>query len=155
MKMNENRNQEYFRQTFDEVYAPEGLYGKVMNLNMEKKKFVTRNVIRAAVCVFTVTVGMFAAAGGICYAATGESLVKKIKVELDGEEKAVKWSDDGKNAHGEIEIPDGDGEKFEISIPDTKPEDMDISVNINKAEDTVEIDIRMDELSEETSAQDR
>lgn len=96
MKMNENQNQEYFRQTFDEVYAPEGLYGKVLNLNMEKKKFATRNVIRAAVCVFAVSAGMFAAAEGICYAATGESVVKKIKVEIDGEDKELKWSDDGK-----------------------------------------------------------
>lgn len=152
MKMNENQNQEYFRKTFEEVYAPEGLYGKVLNLNMEKKKFATRNVIRAAVCVFAVTAGMFAAAEGICYAATGESVVKKIKVEIDGEDKELKWSDDGKNAHGEIEIPGGDGEKFEISVPDTKPDDMDISVNINKAEDTVEIDIRVDEPSEGKAA---
>lgn len=56
------------------------------------------------------------------------------------------------NAHGEIEIPGGDGEKFEISVPDTKPDDMDISVNINKAEDTVEIDIRVDEPSEGKAA---
>lgn len=151
-------NQEKFKQTYDEIHAPEGLLGKVMDLHMEKKEFKTRNVVKAAVCAIAVTLGMFGAGNGICYAATGETLVTKMKVVINGEEteKDIEWTQKGDTYHGEITIPGEDNSSVTVyTISDEMPEDMDVFLDIHKEEvegedgiveeETVELEIREEE----------
>lgn len=151
-------NQEKFKQTYDEIHAPEGLLGKVMDLHMEKKEFKTRNVVKAAVCAIAVTLGMFGAGNGICYAATGETLVTKMRVVINGEEteKDIEWTQKGDTYHGEITIPGEDNSSVTVyTISDEMPEDMDVFLDIHKEEvegedgiveeETVELEIREEE----------
>lgn len=152
------KNYEKFKQTFDEVHAPEGLLGKVMDLQMEKREFKTRNFVKAAVCVLAVTIGMFAASNGICYAATGESLVTKMKIVINGEEtqQDVEWTQQGDSYVGEIVIPSEDGSSVTVfTVSDDIQENMDVTMEIFKEktegedgvveEETVEIEITEEE----------
>lgn len=137
-------NQEKFKQTFDEVHAPEGLLGKVMDMHMEKKEFKTRHLVKAALCALAVTCGVFAAGNGICYAATGESLVTKMKIVINGEEteKDVEWTKKGDAYHGEIVIPSEDGSSVTVlTVSDDIPENMDVFMEISKEEVPEEDDI--------------
>lgn len=131
------KNQEKFKQTFDEIHAPEALLGKVMDLQMEKKEFKTRNLVKAAVCALAVTLGMFGAGNGICYAATGESLVTKMKIVINGEETVqdVEWKQTEEGYHGEVVIPDEDGASVTVfTVSDDIPENMNVSMEISKEE---------------------
>ncbi len=154
-------NQEKMKQTYDEIHAPEGLLGKVMDLHMEKKEFKTRKLVKAAVCALAVTIGVFAASNGICYAATGESLVTKMMVVINGEETSydVNWTQQGNVYHGEVVIPSEDGSSVTVfTVSDDIPEGMDVSMEINKEEtegedgvveeETVEIEIHDEEKVE-------
>lgn len=153
-------NQEKFKQTYDAIHAPEGLLGKVMDLHMEKKEFKTRHVIKAAVCTLAVTIGTFAATNGICYAATGESLVTKMKIVINGQEteKDVEWTKNGDTYHGEIVIPSEDGSSVTVyTISDDIPESMDVNMEIYSEEtegedgiveeETVEVEITDEETT--------
>ena len=156
------KNHEKFKQIYDEVHAPEGLYGKVMDLYMKKKEFKTRNLVKVAVCALAVTLGLFGAGNGICYAATGETLMTKMKVIINGEEtqQEVNWSRNGDAYHGEVVIPNEDGSSVTIfTVSDELPENMDVVMDITQdgkenedgitTEDTVEISVLENETVEE------
>ena len=146
-------NQEKFKQTFDRVHAPEALLGKVMDMQMEKKEFKTRNLVKALVCAIALGLGLFGAGNGICYAATGESLVTKMKVVINGEEtqQDVEWKKQGDVYHGNVTIPSEDGSSVTVlTVSDDIPENMDVYMDISKeetagedgvTEETVEIEI--------------
>lgn len=151
-------NQEKFKQTFDQIHAPEALLGKVMDMQMEKKAFKTRNLVKVLVCAFALGVGLFGAGNGICYAATGESLVTKMKVMIDGKETSydVEWKQQGDVYHGNITIPSEDGSSVTVlTVSDDIPENMDVYMEISKdktfgedglvEEETVEIEIKEEE----------
>nr|MBQ8253452.1 hypothetical protein [Lachnospiraceae bacterium] len=152
-------NAEKFKRIYDELHAPEDLLGKVMDLKMEKSEFKTRNVIKAAVCALAVTIGTFVAGNGICYAATGESLVTKIKVVINGEEteKDVQWTQNGDAFHGEIVIPSEDGASVTVlTVSDDIPENMNVSMEYQEGEsvgegDAVTEDTVILEVSEDES----
>ena len=130
-------NQEKFKQTFDQVHAPEALLGKVMDLQMEKREFKTRNLVKVAVCALALGLGLFGAGNGICYAATGESLVTKIKVVINGEEmqQDIEWTQQGDIYHGEAVIPSEDGSSVTVlTVSDDIPENMDVVMEISKDE---------------------
>ena len=150
--------QEKFKQTFDVVHAPEDLLGKVMELHREKKEFKTRNLIKAAVCVLAVTMGVFAAGNGICYAATGESLVTKVKIIINGEEiqpMDMEWKKNGEEYTGSIVFPDQEGSSSGFVITtDENPEDVVIdiiteekSVDDDKVEEVVVMEIDEEDAS--------
>ncbi len=82
-------NRDYVRGAYDEIHAPDALFGKVMDMkNKEVKKFDKRNVLKyaAAFAAFAVA---FAGSNGICYAATGETWVEKAYVYINGEKQEV------------------------------------------------------------------
>ncbi|MBQ9934269.1 MAG: hypothetical protein IJO70_00290 [Lachnospiraceae bacterium] len=82
-------NRDYVRGAYDEIHAPDALFGKVMDMkNKEVKKFDKRNVLKyaAAFAAFAVA---FAGSNGICYAATGETWVEKAIVYINGEKQEV------------------------------------------------------------------
>ena len=130
-------NQEKFKQTFEQIHAPEALLGKVMDMQMEKKEFKARNFVKVAMCVFALGLGLFGAGNGICYAATGETLITKMKVVINGEEmqQDVEWTQQGDAYHGEAVIPSEDGSSVTVfTVSDDIPENMDVRLEISKDE---------------------
>lgn len=152
-------NQEKFKRTYDEVHAPEELLGKVMDLQMEKREFKTRNMVKAAVCAIALGLGLFGAGNGICYAATGESLVTKMKVVINGEEtqQDVQWTQNGDVFHGEVVIPSEDGSSVTVlTVSDDIPENMHVEMEYQEggtegADGTVTEDTVILEINEDAS----
>lgn len=144
-------NQEKFKQTFDQIHAPEALLGKVMDMQMEKKEFKARNIVKVAVCVLALGLGLFGAGNGICYAATGESLVTKMKVMIDGKETSydIEWKQQGDVYHGNITIPSEDGSSVTVlTVSDDIPENMDVIMEISKDKNTCEDGVTEEEVVE-------
>ena len=82
-------NRDYVRGAYDEIHAPDALFGKVMDMkNKEVKKFDKRNVLKYAAAFMAFAIA-FAGSNGICYAATGETWVEKAIVYINGEEHEV------------------------------------------------------------------
>ena len=82
-------NRDYVRGAYDEIHAPDALFGKVMDMkNKEVKKFDKRNVIKYAAAFMAFAIA-FAGSNGICYAATGETWVEKAYVYINGEKQEV------------------------------------------------------------------
>ena len=130
-------NQEKFKQTFDQIHAPEALLGKVMDMQMEKREFKTRNMVKVAICAIALGIGVFGAVNGICYAATGEILVTKMKIVINGEEtmQDVEWTQQGDAYHGEVVIPSEEGSSVTVlTVSDDIPENMDVTMEIIKDE---------------------
>lgn len=116
------KNKEKFKRTYDDIHAPEALLWKVMDMNKEKntKKFRMRNAMKYAVCTLAITAVTGLASNGICYATTGESLVTKIKVSINGGENEVVLDENGK---GQITIPKEDGSEQVVQVnPKSKEE---------------------------------
>lgn len=113
------KNRDYVRGAYDEIHAPDALFGKVMN--MKKKENNMRNVLKYAAAAFGVFAITFAASNGICYAATGETWVGKAIVYINGEkqEKDITWTQDGDTLVGEVEIAAEEGVVYEVvEVPD-------------------------------------
>ena len=107
---------EKIRQVYDEIHAPEVLLGKVME--MKKDEFKGRRMVKyiaAAVLALAITV---VASNGICYAATGETWIGKMKVWINGVETEhdVTWHQEGDVLYGTIEMEIEEGEPFEMEI---------------------------------------
>lgn len=122
-------NRDYVRGAYDEIHAPDALFGKVMDMkNKEAKKFDKRNVLKYAAAFAAIAVA-FAGSNGICYAATGETWVEKAYVYINGEKQEVDmtWSQDGDTLVGQAEITTDDGVVCEVEeVPN---EDGDIVVD--------------------------
>ncbi|MBO5387489.1 MAG: hypothetical protein J6A59_05040 [Lachnospiraceae bacterium] len=122
-------NRDYVRGAYDEIHAPDALFGKVMDMkNKEVKKFDKRNVLKYAAAFMAFAIA-FAGSNGICYAATGETWVEKAYVYINGEKQEVDmtWSQDGDTLVGQAEITTDDGVVCEVvEIPN---EDGDIVVD--------------------------
>ena len=104
------------RQVYNEIHAPEALLGKVME--MTKDEFKGRMMVKyiaAAVLALVITV---VASNGICYAATGETWIGKMKVWINGveTEQEVTWQQDGDVLYGVMEMEVEEGEPFEMEI---------------------------------------
>ena len=107
---------EKIRQVYNEIHAPEALLGKVME--MKKDEFKGRMMVKyiaAAVLALVITV---VASNGICYAATGETWIGKMKVWINGveTEQEVTWQQDGDVLYGVMEMEVEEGEPFEMEI---------------------------------------
>ena len=79
--MNENKK---IKDVYDQIHAPEALLGKVME--MKKDTFKFRNCVKCAIAAVAALALTFVASNGICYAATGETWISKIKVNINGNE---------------------------------------------------------------------
>ena len=104
------------KNVYDEIHAPEALLGKVME--MKKDEFKGRRMVKyiaAAVLALAITV---VASNGICYAATGETWIGKMKVLINGveTEQDVTWQQDGDKLIGIMEMEVEEGEPFEMEI---------------------------------------
>ena len=104
------------KSVYDEIHAPEVLLGKVME--MKKEEFKGRMLVKyvaAAVLALIITV---VASNGICYAATGETWISKIKILVNGEEREqdIIWYQEGDVFYGTIEIEAEEGEPMEVTV---------------------------------------
>ena len=144
---------------YDEIHAPEALLGKVME--MKKEEFKGRMMVKyiaAAVLALVVTV---VASNGICYAATGETWIGKMKVWINGveTEQEVTWQQDGDVLYGVMEMEVEEGEPFEMEIV-TEGEETDrfeevVIVAVTTEADEEEDETETDEApeSDETEAE--
>ena len=104
------------RQVYDEIHAPEALLGKVME--MKKDEFKGRRIVKYIAAAILALAIMVAASNGICYAATGETWIGKMKVWINGveTEQDVTWQQDGDTLVGIMEMEVEEGEPFEMEI---------------------------------------
>ncbi len=139
------KNREYVREAYDEIHAPEALFGKIMD---RKKESNMRNVLKYAVAAFGVFALTFVTSNAICYAATGETWVKKAIIYINGEETEADmiWTQEGDALVGRaemdtengavtqvIEVPDASDdlevENVVIEITDTNVDEYEIELN--------------------------
>ncbi len=129
------KNREKVERLYNEIHAPEALVWKVkdMNMEMETKKLKKKNVVKYAVCALAVMAMTFVASNGICYAATGETLVAKVKWIINGEESELdmNWTKDGDNYKGEVVYPDENGSEKSVVIETKNPDGVLPEVFIN------------------------
>ena len=111
-------NRDYVRGAYDEIHAPDALFGKVMDMkNKEVKKFDKRNVLKYAAAFAAIAVA-FAGSNGICYAATGETWVEKAYVYINGEkqEQEINYTQEGDTEVGEIQLEVDEDDDVEVSL---------------------------------------
>lgn len=109
-------NKDRVADAYNEIHAPDALKRKVMNMNEEKKNKIPaiRKVAKPAICAVATMATIIVASNGICYAATGESLLAQIKLVINGEtvEQEVNLNEEG---YGEVLVSLGElGEKKEL-----------------------------------------
>lgn len=111
-------NRDYVRGAYDEIHAPDALFGKVMN--MKKKENNMRNVLKYAAAAFGVFALTFAGSNGICYAATGETWVEKAIVYINGEKQEVDVTvtQQGDTAVAEMSLTVDEKDDVVVSIVD-------------------------------------
>lgn len=162
------KNKEKVERIYSEIHAPEALVWKVMDMSKEMKtrKINARNVVKYAVCALAIMAMTFVASNGICYAATGESLVSKIKVTINGEEKQedIKWTQDGETYEGTVTIPGEDGSETSVTINADSTEEFDTDIIIEsgdevdengmEVEKSVTIEIRDNETANSVTIED-
>ncbi len=117
------KNKETIKYVYDEIHAPDMLFGKVME--MDKKESKMRYVFKYVVGAAAALAITFVTSNGVCYATTGETWVSKAIVYINGEktEQEVTWHESGDLVYGEIEVPVEDGEEVQVRMFDVLLED--------------------------------
>ena len=113
-------NRDYVRGAYDEIHAPDALFGKVMDMkNKEVKKFDKRNVLKYAAAFMAFAIA-FAGSNGICYAATGKTWVEKAYVYINGEkhEVDVTVTQEGDAAVAEMSLTVDENDDVVVSMVD-------------------------------------
>ena len=73
-----------YQDTFNEVHAPAELSRKVMNMARTENKKTAVSFARRFAAVAAIALTVFVGGNGIAYAATGNSLLKTVKVYING-----------------------------------------------------------------------
>lgn len=73
-----------YQDTFNEVHAPAELSRKVMNMARTENKKAAVSFARRFAAVAAIALTVFVGGNGIAYAATGNSLLKTVKVYING-----------------------------------------------------------------------
>lgn len=110
------KERESVKKVYDEIHAPEALLRKVMEMN--KKDFKFRNAVKFVAMAAAALAITVVASNGICYAATGETWIGKMKVLINGveTEQEVTWEQQEDMLVGTIEMEVEEGEPFEMEI---------------------------------------
>lgn len=136
-------NKERMKEAYDEVHAPDVLLRKVMAMkNKEAKREVgKRMVLRYAVAVAGLAI-VLAGSNGICYAATGETWIEKVKVYVNGNEteQEMTYYKEGDKVVGELELEVQDGTYAMIA-------------NTTNIEETEVIDVSIFDTSEDAATE--
>ena len=144
-------NKEDVKKVYDQIHAPEALLGKVME--MKKEKFSFRNSVKYALVAAAALVMTFVAGNGICYAATGESLISNIKFFVNGKEveHEVTWREEDGRMIGTIKADldyedEHTGEPGKVSATiEVQPDGISVDEfaisDVDSLEDTVVISV--------------
>lgn len=110
------KNREAIQHVYDEIHAPDALFGKVMEMNKKESKM--RNVVKYAMGTAAAFAIAMITSNGICYAATGETWISKAIVYINGEatEQEMTWYQEGDLVYGEIEVDVEDGEEAQVDV---------------------------------------
>lgn len=111
MKNDRYDNVTYYKDTFDEIHVPETLFGKVMDMSMEKGKWKRQRRLKFAGSIVGALALCMVISNGVCYAATGGTWVSKVTLYINGENvtQDVTWhKDDDGNMYGRIGTEEGD-----------------------------------------------
>lgn len=110
------KNRGSVKSLYDEIHAPDALFGKVME--MDKKQSKARNVIKYVMGTAAALVLAFVTSNGICYAATGETWVSKAIVYINGEatEQELEWHQEGDLLYSTIEVPVEEGDEARVEV---------------------------------------
>ncbi|MBO5426310.1 MAG: hypothetical protein J6A25_12445 [Lachnospiraceae bacterium] len=134
-------NKEFVRGVYDEIHAPEELFGKVMDMN--KKEAKKNKVMRFAAGAVATLALAFVASNGICYAATGETWVEKAIVYINGEEQEVEieMHQDGDTTYGEVSFEVDEEDTVSVIYNDTLPGDEKNAVDEGNADAIINEDV--------------
>ncbi len=135
------KNQEKYKAVFGEIHAPDDLIRKVRNISMENKKLQRNRKWKVALASVAAAFGLFAGANGICYAATGDNLVSKIVIMVNGEEveSEIEWHEEGDTLVGTVEYElEDDAEGGSVAVQEVFISDKeDAELTEGDAEDSV------------------
>lgn len=84
--MKEENYRKLYKDTFDEVHAPENLLGKVKNMKKENIKAVKRISKRTACAAAALLAVVVVSGNAITYAATGSTWLEKARICIKGED---------------------------------------------------------------------
>ncbi len=113
-------NKEIYKNAFDEVHAPAELSGKVKVSKMEHVKRSSFKGFKIAVSAFAALLFLVVVSNGICYAATGDTWITKVKIIINGEETEadMTWHQEGDYTVGTVEYEVPEGKAQEIFVFD-------------------------------------
>ncbi len=82
----DRNNKEYFKETFDEMHAPEGLRRKVMDMKQLDVKKMGKSVGKKLAVAAAIAAVLFAGSNGVSYAMTGSTWVETVvaKIHVNG-----------------------------------------------------------------------
>ncbi len=109
------KNEQLYKETFDQVHVSEALLGKVMDMETIRTEQKNRRAKRwrYAMGTLAAAAGVFIISNGVCYAATGETWVSRMTIHMNGQktEQEVQWEelDDG-TFMGRVEAGDAEGD---------------------------------------------
>ncbi len=145
------KKEENVKKVYDQIHAPEALLGKVME--MKKDTFRFRKVVKYALVTAAALVMTFVAGNGICYAATGESLISNIKFLVNGKEveHEITWREEDGRMIGTLETdldyvdehtgkPGKVSAKIEVQPDGVSVDEFTVS-GVDNLEDTVAISV--------------
>lgn len=110
------KNKENVKIVYDEIHAPEALFGKVME--MDKKQTKVRNIVKYAMGTAAAFALAFVTSNGICYAATGQTWISKAIVYINGEatEQELEWHQEGDLLYSTIDVPVEEGDEARVEV---------------------------------------
>jgi len=110
------KNKENVKLVYDEIHAPDALFGKVMEMNRKQSK--VRNIVKYAMGTAAAFALAFVTSNGICYAATGQTWISKAIVYINGEatEQELEWHQEGDLLYSTIDVPVEEGDEARVEV---------------------------------------
>ncbi len=110
------KNRESVKRVYDEIHAPDALFGKVME--MDKKQSKVRNIVKYAMGTAAAFALAFVTSNGVCYAATGQTWISKAIVYINGEatEQEIEWHQEGDLLYSTLEVPVEEGDEAKVEV---------------------------------------
>ena len=121
-----------YQDTFNEVHAPGALSRKVMNMSKTENKRTAASYVKKVGAAAAVALAVLVGGNGIVYAATGNSLLKTVKVYFNGSGYEVdleeKVEDDGVVYYeGTFETDDAAGSMMITDVTEAADEPYEVS----------------------------
>lgn len=115
----EEQNRGFYRETFEEIFVPEGLaekVGRIIEGEGKRKRTVAKSVMRKVAMAAAILAALFVGSNGIAYAMTGDTWVKTMilrrninetEYEVEAQEHHLRNGETVYVGEVEIEVEDG------------------------------------------------